>query len=91
MSQNQQNPQNHFPTWKVANRLLSNGKRLRAVACFSIDIQKVLHCYKGFVINTYSLFKASAGFVFAAFNVCHNTDRKAITREMATATTKIQP
>ena len=41
-----------FFAWKVANRLLSNGKRLRAVDCFIIDIQKVLHCFVGFVIKT---------------------------------------
>ena len=41
-------------------------------------------------LQFYSFFKASAGFVRAAFKVCQSTDRKAITREMTTATTKIQ-
>ena len=38
----------------------------------------------------YSFFNASAGFVLAARNVCHNTDRNAITKAMTTATTNIQ-
>ena len=89
MSQNQQNPQNHFPTWKVANRLLSNGKRLRAVACFSIDIQKVLHCFEGFVIKIYSFLSAITGFTRATETICQSTEPIAMTNDSTTVTTKI--
>ena len=39
----------------------------------------------------YSFFNASAGLVLAALNVCHNTDRKAISTPRTTATAIIQP
>jgi hypothetical protein len=41
--------------------------------------------------SNYSFFNASAGLVLAARKVCHNTEKKAIAREMTTATKKIQP
>ena len=39
----------------------------------------------------YSFFSSTAGFVFAAFKVCHRTVPNAMDRDMTTATAKIQP
>ena len=41
--------------------------------------------------EAYSFFSSIAGFVFAAFNVCHSTVPKAMASEMMTATTNTHP
>ena len=88
LKQNLQNRQNLFSTGKVANWLLSGGEAVAEPHPFIIE---VLHCFVGFVINTYSFFNASAGFVRAAFKVCQRTDKKAINIPRMTATAMIQP
>lgn len=64
---------------------------LQFMICFGDG--STLYRYAKFCLSTplYSFFRASAGFVFAARNVCHNTERKASSMVTTTATTMIQP
>ncbi len=54
-------------------------------------IIRIIRSIRRQLFAVHSFFNASAGFVLAARNVCHNTERKASNRVTTTATTMIQP
>ena len=58
--------------------------------CLSAKV-RTFFCFCKVLTSIYSFFSSTAGFVFAAFNVCHSTVPKAMAREMMTATTNTQP